>query len=348
MGPSSHATCRASGTPTTSCTGSRNTGACCSAATNPTRWPGGSTARRGSTAGARSRPTSVGSSSCCAARPAVPVPLGCRDREARLPSGRDDAGREPAPRPDPGIRGFFMAAGLSLNGFGGAGGIGRAIAEWVTRGETELDMTPYRSWRFGRVHRDPACAAELAREAYKYYYLLRYPFDQDEWARPKSSALSRLQELGCVFGVKNGWERPDYSSPASRRGVPAPTSARSDGRRRLVRRARRRGAPRVPRARRDRRPSSFGKIEVGGRARSRCSSVWRQLDRPDPARRSSTRSSSSGGAGSSPMSPSHASARIGSGRHRLRNVDADLGWLRSNLRDEERRFSSARRARTSR
>ena len=34
--------------------------------------------------------------------------------------------------PMPGIRGFFLAAGLSLNGFGGAGGIGKAIAEWVT------------------------------------------------------------------------------------------------------------------------------------------------------------------------------------------------------------------------
>ncbi|HLM34072.1 MAG TPA: FAD-binding oxidoreductase, partial [Gaiellaceae bacterium] len=34
--------------------------------------------------------------------------------------------------PLPGVRGFWMAAGLSLNGFGGAGGIGKAIAEWMT------------------------------------------------------------------------------------------------------------------------------------------------------------------------------------------------------------------------
>jgi glycine cleavage system aminomethyltransferase T/glycine/D-amino acid oxidase-like deaminating enzyme len=119
--------------------------------------------------------------------------------------------------PIPGIPGLYLAAGLSLNGFGGAGGIGRAIAEWVTSEETELDMTAYRASRFGRVHRDPMFAAEQAREAYKHYYRLRYPFDQDEWGRPKrvSALHGRLQELGCVFGVKNGWERPDFFQPGS-------------------------------------------------------------------------------------------------------------------------------------
>ena len=124
-----------------------------------------------------------------------------------------DAG--PLVGPVPGVRGLFMAAGLSLNGFGGAGGIGRAIAEMVTGGETELDLYAYRPWRFGPVHRDAGYVAELARETYKYYYLLRYPFDSDEWGRPRrTSALhSRLQDLGAVFGAKHGWERPDYFQP---------------------------------------------------------------------------------------------------------------------------------------
>jgi 4-methylaminobutanoate oxidase (formaldehyde-forming) len=55
----------------------------------------------------------------------------------------------------------------------------------------------------------------MAREAYKYYYRLRYPLDVDEWARPRrvSALHGRLQDLGVVFGVKNGWERPDYFDP---------------------------------------------------------------------------------------------------------------------------------------
>ena len=115
----------------------------------------------------------------------------------------------------PGVTGLYMAAGLSLNGFGGAGGIGRCLAELITSGDTELDLYPYRPWRFGPVHRDFRYAAELAREAYKYYYYLRYPYDSDEWGRPKrTSALhTRMQDLGAVFGVKHGWERPDYFQP---------------------------------------------------------------------------------------------------------------------------------------
>jgi glycine cleavage system T protein len=117
--------------------------------------------------------------------------------------------------PVPGVRGLYLAAGLSLNGFGGGGGIGRSLAELITTGSSELDLHPYRPWRFGPVHRDHRYAAELAREAYRYYYYLRYPLDSDEWGRPRrTSALhERLQDEGAVFGVKHGWERADYLEP---------------------------------------------------------------------------------------------------------------------------------------
>jgi glycine cleavage system aminomethyltransferase T/glycine/D-amino acid oxidase-like deaminating enzyme len=117
--------------------------------------------------------------------------------------------------PMPGVPGFWMAAGLSLNGFGGAGGMGKTAAELITTGETELDVQGYRPWRFGSPYRDPDFATATAREVYKYYYRLRYPLDTDEWGRPQrlSSLHGRLQELGAVFGVKNGWERADYFRP---------------------------------------------------------------------------------------------------------------------------------------
>jgi 4-methylaminobutanoate oxidase (formaldehyde-forming) len=117
--------------------------------------------------------------------------------------------------PVPGVRGLYIAAGLSLNGFGGAGGIGKSLTELITDGDTELDLYAYRPWRFGPVHRDHRYVAELAREAYRYYYFLRYPYDADEWGRPRrTSALHhRLQDLGAVFGAKHGWERPEHFEP---------------------------------------------------------------------------------------------------------------------------------------
>jgi 4-methylaminobutanoate oxidase (formaldehyde-forming) len=117
--------------------------------------------------------------------------------------------------PMPGVRGFWLAAGLSLNGFGGAGGLGRALAGLVTTGTADVDVQPYRPWRFGGPYRDPAFAAAGAREVYKYYYRQRYPFDVSEAGRPRrlSPLHGRLQELGAVFGCKNGWERVDYFRP---------------------------------------------------------------------------------------------------------------------------------------
>src|SRR5438477_2419700 len=117
--------------------------------------------------------------------------------------------------PVPGVHGLFMAAGLSLNGFGGAGGIGESLTELITAGESELDLHAYRPWRFGPVHRDHRYVAELAKEAYRYYYFLRYPYDADEWGRPRrTSALPhRIQDLGADFGAKHGWERPEHFEP---------------------------------------------------------------------------------------------------------------------------------------
>jgi 4-methylaminobutanoate oxidase (formaldehyde-forming) len=118
--------------------------------------------------------------------------------------------------PLPGVRGFWVAAGLSLNGFGGGGGIGRALAGWITAGDPGVDIGPYRAWRFGEVYRDPEFAAGLGRETYSDYYRLRYPFDADLAGRPRrlSALHGRLQEAGAVFGTKAGWERADYHEPA--------------------------------------------------------------------------------------------------------------------------------------
>ena len=117
--------------------------------------------------------------------------------------------------PMPGVRGFWVAAGLSLNGFGGGGGIGRAMAGWITAGDPGVDIGPYRAWRFGEVYRDPGFAAGLARETYADYYRLRYPFDADVAGRPRrlSALHGRLQEAGAVFGTKAGWERADHHEP---------------------------------------------------------------------------------------------------------------------------------------
>ncbi|MBI2763848.1 MAG: FAD-dependent oxidoreductase [Chloroflexi bacterium] len=119
--------------------------------------------------------------------------------------------------PLPGLRGFWVAAGLSLNGFGGGGGIGRALAGWITAGDPGVDVAGYRAWRFADTYRDPVWSAALARETYADYYRLRFPYDADEAGRPRrlSALHGRLQEAGAVFGTKAGWERADFHVPGA-------------------------------------------------------------------------------------------------------------------------------------
>jgi 4-methylaminobutanoate oxidase (formaldehyde-forming) len=240
--------------------------------------------------------------------------------------------------PVPGVRGLYLAAGLSLNGFGGGGGIGRSLAELITTGETELDLFPYRPWRFGPVHRDHRYAAELAREAYRYYYHLRYPYDSDEWGRPKrTSALhTRMQDLGAVFGAKHGWERPDYLQP----GQPW---------RRAGADQRAFGFTRPPyfdrladehRAFRDRvgiiDMSSFGKIEITGPgALALLERVAGNLiDRPLGSVVYTQLLERNGGIAAdvtiTRLAPDHFRLVTGAGY-----VNSDLGWLRLQVRDSD-------------
>jgi glycine cleavage system T protein len=122
---------------------------------------------------------------------------------------------QPILGPMAGVRGMWMAAGMSLNGYGGAGGIGKLMAEWIIGGEPTMDVYAYKATRFGNYYSNPEYAAERTRESVKYYYRLKFPNDEAEWARPHrvSPVHSRLQELGAVFGEKFGWERVNYFQP---------------------------------------------------------------------------------------------------------------------------------------
>jgi glycine cleavage system T protein len=122
---------------------------------------------------------------------------------------------QPMLGPLAGVRGMWIAAGMSLNGYGGAGGIGKLMAEWIVEGEPSLDVYAYKATRFGNYYANPEYAAERTREGVKYYYRLRFPNDENEWARPHrvSPVHYRLQEMGAVFGEKFGWERVNYFEP---------------------------------------------------------------------------------------------------------------------------------------
>jgi 4-methylaminobutanoate oxidase (formaldehyde-forming) len=147
------------------------------------------------------------------------VPVLAKAEMAHLVNGPEGITPDSRPLlgPVPGVPGFWVAAGLSHTGFGAGGAIGHIVADWLVDGEPPHDVTELNVRRFGPVYEDRAYAAERARESYRYYYMLRYPHDENEWARMRrpSPLDARLAEAGAVFGEKNGWERPNYFMPGT-------------------------------------------------------------------------------------------------------------------------------------
>jgi len=58
---------------------------------------------------------------------------------------------QPMIGPMPGVRGLWMACGMSLNGFGGAGGIGKILTEWIIDGNPSLDVYAFKATRLGII-----------------------------------------------------------------------------------------------------------------------------------------------------------------------------------------------------
>ena len=73
------------------------------------------------------------------------------------------------------VRGLFVAAGFCAHGLAGAGGVGKAMAEWIAGGEPPLDLWRMDIRRFGAHYRSPRYTLARVREVYETYYDIKYP-----------------------------------------------------------------------------------------------------------------------------------------------------------------------------
>jgi glycine cleavage system T protein len=113
------------------------------------------------------------------------------------------------------VRGFYVAAGFCAHGIAGAGGMGRAMAEWIIDGEPSLDLWKMDLRRFGAPYRNRDYTLVRTVEVYSTYYDIHYPNEERQAGRPLrvSPTYPRLIELGACFGEKSGWERPNWFEP---------------------------------------------------------------------------------------------------------------------------------------
>lgn len=110
------------------------------------------------------------------------------------------------------VKGFWIAAAFCAHGLAGAGGIGKAMAEWIIEGHTEWNLWKLDVRRFGSNYASQAYTLARTIETYAKYYDIHYPNEERQSARPLrlSPAFYRLKELGAAFGEKTGWERPNW------------------------------------------------------------------------------------------------------------------------------------------
>jgi dimethylglycine dehydrogenase len=115
--------------------------------------------------------------------------------------------------PAPGLKNFWLSEGHSF-GVTAAGGAGWQLAEWIVEGEPSIDMSGVDPRRYGSYATKSylTCKNE---EAYANVFTTHYPDEERTAARPLRTVpcYDRMKALGAVFGVKFGWERPNWFAP---------------------------------------------------------------------------------------------------------------------------------------
>jgi len=110
------------------------------------------------------------------------------------------------------VKGFWVACAFCAHGLAGAGGIGKAMAEWIIDGNPEWDMWRLDVRRFGPNYNNLDYTAARTIETYTQYYDIHYPGEERISRRGQrlSPTYFRLRDLRCSFGEKFGWERPNW------------------------------------------------------------------------------------------------------------------------------------------
>jgi dimethylglycine dehydrogenase len=109
--------------------------------------------------------------------------------------------------PAGGVRNFYHATGVQI-GITHSAAIGKAMAEWLTVGETEWDLSAWDPRRFGTWATQEYAAAR-ASQHYDLQYAIPYPHRIMTSGRPvnQTPLYEPLKDQGAVMGQIGGWER---------------------------------------------------------------------------------------------------------------------------------------------
>ncbi len=127
-----------------------------------------------------------------------------------------------------GVRNFWCACAVTV-GFAQAGGIGRALAEWLIEGEPKGDLLGMDVARFGDFA-TMSYALATGGEFYERRFRIAYPNETWPAARPSKTTplYGRFKERGAVFGDSFALEVPLYFARGKEKAEETPTFRRSN------------------------------------------------------------------------------------------------------------------------
>ncbi|MBX3732167.1 MAG: GcvT family protein [Verrucomicrobiae bacterium] len=116
----------------------------------------------------------------------------------------------------PELRGLFVACGFNSVGIASAGGAGKCLAEWMLEGQPGMDLWSVDVRRFGPWANNRNYLRARVVEVLGLHYQMAWPNREPETARHVrlSPLHERLAAHGACFGVKAGWERPNWFARA--------------------------------------------------------------------------------------------------------------------------------------
>ncbi|XP_014279894.1 pyruvate dehydrogenase phosphatase regulatory subunit, mitochondrial isoform X1 [Halyomorpha halys] len=112
----------------------------------------------------------------------------------------------------PEVERYYIASGMKTVGISAAGGVGKAIAELITKNKTSYDMYEIDISRFLGLHNNTKFLRERVCEVPGLHYSLIYPFHEFQTGRKlrMSPIFTSLKDAGAVFGQVMGYERPSW------------------------------------------------------------------------------------------------------------------------------------------
>ena len=112
--------------------------------------------------------------------------------------------------PIPGLRGYWSACGV-MAGFSQGGGVGLMLAQWMTEGECERDVTAMDVARFGDWI-SPGYTRPKVIENYQKRFSVSYPNEELPAARPfrQTPMYDVFDGMGAVWGAQYGLDVVNY------------------------------------------------------------------------------------------------------------------------------------------